>query len=284
MMMIWFLEEGQLLKINRILADQHMHTCFSFDSKASPEDMIKSAIEKGLRFISITDHYDMKCLDYEEDGIFDAEEYFKTLLPLKEKYQDRLQINIGIELGLQSDYADFFSNLLKKYPFEFIIGSTHVIEKRDPAFGYDFKYHSDQQVYQKYLEEEYKNIKSFKNFHVLGHLDYVIRYGNKMQESFCYDYHKEIIDLILKELIDTERGIEINTAGIKYGLKHPHPGRKILERYKALGGDILTIGSDAHDPSRIGNEFVTASRYAKDCGFKYYTIFRGGNREFYQLP
>ena len=42
------------------------------------------------------------------------------------------------------------------------------------------------------------------------------------------------------------KGIELNTGGFKYGLGHPNPCEDIIKRYKELGGEIITLGSDAH--------------------------------------
>ena len=84
----------------------------------------------------------------------------------------------------------------------------------------------------------------------------------------------DIIDEILQLLIDQGRGIEINTAGWKYGLGHPNPHEKILIRYLELGGEILSIGSDAHEAKHLGYSFEQVPAVLSQCGFRYYTEFK----------
>ena len=90
----------------------------------------------------------------------------------------------------------------------------------------------------------------------------------------CTDQFMDIIDEILQLLIDQGRGIEINTAGWKYGLGHPNPHEKILTRYLELGGEILSIGSDAHEAKHLGYSFEQVPAVLSQCGFRYYTEFK----------
>ncbi len=77
-----------------------MHSIFSHDSDSGPEEMIRGAIAKGLEVMCFTDHYDKENMDWGPEDIFDVEEYFKTLVPLKEKYKDQIEVRIGVELGM----------------------------------------------------------------------------------------------------------------------------------------------------------------------------------------
>ena len=79
------------------------------------------------------------------------------------------------------------------------------------------------------------------------------------------------------------KGIELNTAGFKYGLGFAHPHISILKRYKELGGEVITVGSDAHQPENIAYDFDRAKEVLKDSGFKYYTEFKGRKPIFIQV-
>ena len=128
-----------------------------------------------------------------------------------------------------------------------------------------------------------ENIKKFSNFDVYGHLDYVVRYGPNKDKEYTYEKYKDILDSILKLLIEKGKGIEINTGGVKSGLKELHPCTSIVKRYRELGGEIITIGSDAHTPEHIASHFNRAEEVLKECGFKYYTIFEKRVAEFKKL-
>ncbi len=263
--------------------DQHMHCNFSGDSDALPEDMIKAGIAHGLSGICFTDHLDY---DYpEEPNIFllDFDNYFKVLSDLKEKYADKISINIGIELGLQTQAAGQNLAVAQKYPFDFIIGSSHVVNHMDPYYPEFFAGRNEDEAYMEYFESVHENINSSVDFDVYGHIDYVVRYGPNKNTFYTYEKFKDIIDEILSLLISKGKGIEVNTGGFKYGLGHPNPTEDIIKRYRELGGEIITMGADAHSPEYVAYEFDKTAQIIKNCGFKYYTVFKNRKAEFIPL-
>lgn len=263
--------------------DQHMHCNFSGDSDALPEDMIKAGIAHGLSGICFTDHLDY---DYpEEPNIFllDFDNYFKVLSDLKEKYADKISVNIGIELGLQIQAAGQNLAVAEKYPFDFIIGSSHVVNHMDPYYPEFFAGRDEDAAYMEYFESVLENINSGVDFDVYGHIDYVVRYGPNKNAFYTYEKFKDIIDEILTQLISKGKGIEVNTGGFKYGLGHPNPTEDIIKRYRELGGEIITMGADAHVPEYVAYEFDKTAQIIKNCGFKYYTVFKNRKAEFIPL-
>ena len=126
-------------------------------------------------------------------------------------------------------------------------------------------------------------MKCIKDFDVLGHIDYIVRYGKRKEKFYTYEEVQDEIEEILKNLIATGRGLEVNTAGWKYGLKFCHPQPGIIKRYRELGGEIITIGSDAHLPEYVGYEFSRAEEVLRQCGFRYYAQFRNRKPEFIKL-
>lgn len=267
-------------------ADFHMHTNFSSDSDTRPEDMIKQSIKLGLDTICFTDHYDKDYPRYSEEEEFqlDTEKYFSEMRKLQEQYKDQIDIRIGVETGLRPHLGEFWKEYTKKYPFDFVLGSVHVVDGHDPHFGRFFDGKTDEEGYRQTLEETLVDIKNNSHFDVLGHIDYVVRYGKARAEHYSYKKYADIIDEILKYLIVNGKGIELNTAGYKYGLGFGHPHPDIIKRYKELGGEIITIGSDGHRPEHIAYDFYRVSDVLKSCGFKMYTEFKGRTPVFRQLP
>lgn len=266
-----------------ILSDCHMHTSFSTDSKAAPEEMVKGAITKGLTTICFTDHHD-EDFPIEGEFMFDTDEYFRILTALKEKYKERIDIRIGVEIGLQKHLGEHYRGYVNQYPFDFVIGSLHVIDHMDP---YDPEYFSDKtddEGYIRAFEEMADNIKAVQDFDVLGHIDYVVRYGREKASHYSYEKFAPYIDTILRGVIAGGKGIELNTSGYKYGLGFCHPHPEIIKRYKELGGEIITVGADGHRPDHIAYDFNKAAEVLKACGFKYYTEFQARNPIFKQVP
>lgn len=264
-------------------ADIHMHTNFSHDSNSTPEEMILGAISKGLKVICFTDHHDKDDFAWGQEDVFDPEEYFKVMKPLQEKYSDKIDMRIGVEIGMQPYLEPFYREFVNKYPFDFVIGSVHSIRKSDIAHRDIFAEFSDEEVYRMTLEETLEDVRLFNDFDTLGHLDYMTRYGKEREKCYSYTKHAEIIDEILKVLIQKGKGLELNTAGLKYGLPYAHPRMEVLKRYKELGGEIITVGADGHKPEHIAYDFHKVPDILKECGFAYYTEFKHRKPYFCEL-
>lgn len=105
--------------------DYHIHTHFSGDSEANPREHVLKAIEMNLDEICFTDHRDF---DYPIDSFeLDVENYYQEIQSLKEEFKDQIKIKWGIEMGLDLDHQEEIENLIQQYPFDFVIGSIHVI-------------------------------------------------------------------------------------------------------------------------------------------------------------
>ena len=119
-------------------------------------------------------------------------------------------------------------------------------------------------------------------FDVYGHLDYAVRYCPDKNFVYRFDDYRDIFEVLLNRLIENGKGIEINTSGIaKIG--YPHPHIDALKLYKQLGGEIITVGSDAHKKENIGTGFDVAENILKELGFRYYTVFKERKPEFIPL-
>lgn len=263
-------------------ADVHMHCGFSNDSETRPEDMVESAIAKGLSVICFTDHYDKDNLDWGDEAIFDVESYFQKMIELQEEYRDQIDIRIGAEIGMQPYLAEYYQNFMAQHPFDFVIGSVHSVLEHDVALDF-FQKHSDPEGYKIYFEEMLQDVQKTKSYDVLGHLDYIVRYSNQGSKGFDLNDYMDIIEEILKQVIAHGKGIEMNMSGLKYGLGAPHPQPEIIKRYRELGGEIITVGADGHIPEHIAYDYHLADDILKSCGFKYYTEFKGRKPLFVKI-
>lgn len=264
------------------MKDCHVHTTMSYDGKATMQEYINVSGEKNVDELTFTEHYDI-CENV--NTIIkptNLKEYYNEYL--KVKNSTKLKLNFGIEVGLQTDQVKELEQTINKYPFDFVIGSSHIVQKKD--IGDDksfFEGRTQKEVYLIYLEEVLRNIKLFNNFDVYGHLDNIVRYGNYVNKKIYYNDFREILDEILIELIRKDKGIEINSSGIGYGLGSPHPNIEILSRYKELGGKIITMGSDAHKSKELVKNFDKSFDLLEQVGFDEITIFHQRNPEFVKI-
>lgn len=278
-----------------IQSDNHVHTHFSSDSTCPMEAMIQQGIALGLTSICFTDHidYGFPKEKYGMDFLFSVEDYFATAHRLSMQYPS-IQIRTGVEMGLKEDILTQAVSLAKSYPFDFIIGSTHLIDNIDPYYPEYWEAYGEENGIRHYYEITYENICQNFDFDVYGHIDYVIRYcpsvkrakadGQRNEAYLLSSLEKnwELIHEILQRLISSGRGIEVNTGGFYAGLGHPNPHEKILQHYRSLGGEILSIGSDAHETDVLAYSFSKLPALLKKCGFSSYTEFK--NRTPIQIP
>lgn len=271
-----------------IKADYHLHSSFSGDSDTPMEEMILKGISLGMSTLCFTEHMDMD-FPYakpEEDGMFElnTDSYLYELIRLKEKYADRIRILFGVELGIQPHLRKELAVYAKSYDFDFIIASSHLCNGKDPYYPSFYEGRSDAEAYAEYFSSILDCLDTFHNFDVYGHLDYVVRYGKAKDANYSYEKYQALLDKILMTLLEKEKGIEVNTGAVGYGLKELNPCTDILKRYRELGGEVVTIGSDAHSPEDIGRAFDRACHILRDCGFRYYTTFEKRVPEFHKLP
>lgn len=270
-----------------IRADYHLHSHFSGDSNASMEEMILRAISLGHTQMCFTEHMD---LDYpvSEDtpaGYFEVntDSYLFDLIKYREKYADQIQVNFGIELGMQPHLSRENARYVKSHDFDFVIASTHVVNHTDPYYPSYFENRSEEEAYRAYFLESLTCMKSFTNFDVYGHIDYVIRYGQNRDRNYCYEKYRDLFEEMIDTLLCNEKGIEVNTGGLRKGLKELHPCTQFLRRYRQKGGEIVTVGSDAHIPGDLGSHFDKAAEVLKECGFTHYCTFEKRTPSYHKL-
>lgn len=263
--------------------DFHLHSSFSSDSESPMESMIQQGIRLGLPVMCFTEHMDLDFPCKTLSFLTDLPVYEETLLRLKRQYQDSIELCFGLEMGLQPHLKKEIPKLAASLDFDFLIGSTHLADRLDPYEKDFYEGRTEQEAYERYFEVLLKNLHTFSCFDTCGHIDYVVRYGPNKNKEYSYRKYADLLDEILKILIHKGIGLECNTAGFKYKLGHPHPTEEVLIRYRELGGEILTLGSDAHMPEHIAYDFPRAGELLKACGFRYYTIFRKRKPEFLKL-
>lgn len=258
-------------KIISTIVDCHTHSSFSGDSKVTIKDAVLRVTELGLGGIAFTDHLELSHPLPQKSMTFDFGERSVQLTQLQQQFEGKIKILKGLEVGFQPHIAAEASDIVNKHDFDLVICSTHVVD-RMPEDSF-YKDRTRQQAYRRYLEAIYEAVTTFDDFDVVGHIGYVCRYAPYQDKSLRYVDHDEIIDAILKKVIEKGKGIEVNTAGYFCRLYFPHPDFDVIKRYKELGGSIITIGSDAHRVERIGDRFDSVVQRLTDVGFSYIAYF-----------
>lgn len=261
------------------LVDYHMHSKYSFDGECELRDICDVAIERGLSEIAITDHMDIYS-DKPYEYILDCKNLYKELREVKEEYKGRLKVLVGAEYGQPQANHNEAIKFIKDYPLDFIIGSIHNLWDDKDAYDYDYKVVDYHIVYDGYVDWLLTLAKEYE-YDVLGHVSYPSRYIY-MQTGVRVDlsqYREQYVELF-KKVIEDGRGIELNMSGIARGLKDTMPDMYLLRLYRELGGEVITVGSDAHVLEHVG--IVTKQGYEmlKEAGFKYFTVYEDRKPKF----
>ena len=259
--------------------DYHMHTIVSFDGRERGWQMAQAAKGKGLKEICFTDHLDydplgkMGVLAFDTD-VYNAE-YDNLEVP-------GLKICRGMEFGMTVDNREQFKKDLQRRPFEFVLGSIHFVDDLDVYFE---EYWHDKTVFEaerRYLEATLDCVRLHEDFDVLAHLTYIAKTtAHHAPRPVPYADHRELIDEILKTVAAKGKGLEINTSGVDRcgGFL---PTEDYFRRFKELGGEIVTIGSDAHSAERVGQYSTEACAILKDI-FGYVCTFEDRKPIFHKL-
>lgn len=264
------------------LYDNHNHSQFSFDGgRTSVGKTVNSAIGKGLAGVCFTDHCDffvppMKA-KYEEyvPEVFDVEARNAEIDKVNAKCPQNFHVFKGIEIGVQKSERDKIAAHLEKYSFDEIIASVHYLDDTDPFWGGYYEGKTWRYAYGHYLETLYDEMVWLGDrFDIMGHYDYVTRYAPYPECSILYKDFPDILDSMLRYLAENGKALEINTKTYQdFKGRTPVLDKNILMRYRELGGEIISLGSDSHDADRVGFNFERTAALVSRCGFRYLAHF-----------
>lgn len=249
--------------------DYHLHSSVSFDSSCDAKKIVLAAENKGLKEICFTDHYDFNDDSQKKHDIFDMNDYILTYDNI---FSQQIIIKHGVEFGLTHWNQKELETLLTRYNFDFVLGSVHFTGGYDPYYKDFWVNNGIEEGFEKYLLQTLKCVEAHSDFDVLGHINYVCKSEhNPTKGPLRYNDYSEICDEIMKVLVHKGKGMEINTSG-KDRVGEFLPAYDFIKRFKELGGEIITVGSDSHDNVRVGQYIPEALDIVKEI-FGYVCTF-----------
>ena len=259
--------------------DFHLHTRVSHDSSEDPSAMVKQAEALGLREICFTDHYDATPTPGETEYIFDIEDYLNSYGSIA---SETVKIRRGVEFGLVEHNVGEMERIEKILHPDYVIGSVHFADGFE-IYTKDFwQSRSVGESFRAFLLQEIKCAELHDNFDVFGHINYACKSPfNPTKEPLPYKAFPELFDKLMKIIIEKDKGIEINTSGVdRVGIFLPD--YEALKRFKELGGKKVTVGSDAHVVSGVGQYTDKALEMIKDV-FGYVCTFEKRDPIYHKL-
>lgn len=254
-----------------MIFDTHVHTNFSSDSTMTIMDAIQRAQRLGLGFIT-TEHMDLS-YPKKDQFIFDVDHYFTAYTPYRNH-----SFLLGIELGMQDICVEDSFQIIKKYKFDYVLGSIHLVDGIDIYYEDFYDAYTKKESYGRYFETMANCIKEYTFIDALGHIDYIARYAPYEEPEIYYHEFQEYVDLILKSIIKRNIVLELNSRRFadRNVIKALTP---IYKRYYELGGRMAVLGSDAHTRQAIGSYFKIAREFAEQCKLQL-IYFKNRNPEY----
>lgn len=254
-----------------ILLDYHMHSLNSTDAHDEISALCAKAIARGLQEIAITDHFEPSA-GHEDYPEYDGRKYFAEIAEARRRFVGKLSIKSGVELGQPHLFPKYSLQLLEDYPYDYVLGSAHRMPD-NVDFGQVHYTQENLATYCASYLTELKALAQWGHYDCLGHLDLVKRYAaNYRLRANLMDYQEQLAE-ILRIVIDKGKGIEVNTSGLRQSSQECLPDLDIIRLYKELGGEIITVGSDAHWAEDVGKGIQEGLERLKKAGFKYVSVY-----------
>ncbi len=267
------------------LYDQHVHTRYSWDSEADPAANLRQAIGVGLAGLTFTDHFDSHPSEWPQCR-YDYERIAAAVVHLRERFGGPVFIGHGIEICYQPDRMDMILDYLRPRRFDVVLLSVHwfggrALHVRQHWEGLDAA--SGTRAYLEAVLEAAQFVRELNNrgrrpFDVLGHLDLVKRYTQRYFETFDLRPHGELVEEILRTCIEGELVPEVNLSTLRQSLPEPSPGDWVVRRYAELGGEAMSLGSDAHRPEDVGAGLHEWGEVLKRQGIRNLAVFKDRQR------
>jgi len=249
------------------MTDFHIHSEYSFDGSEQLEGIVLASIKKGIKRIAITDH-----LEFEKGKFLiskiNLKKYISEIGELKIRYNDKIEILCGIELGYEKQHAQKLADYIKDLRFDYVINAVHVVDGIDCYFADYYKGKDKQTAYSNYFNAVLDSLDAPYKFDTIAHLGYVVRMSPYLDKTIYYKDFAGVIDKILLKIIAEDKFLEVN-SNAKDDSMPLIPNVEILKRYKELGGNKLIFGSDAHKIERIGDNYDKVLEVVKILGLDF---------------
>ncbi|GHU34400.1 histidinol phosphate phosphatase [Clostridia bacterium] len=253
--------------------DFHVHSYKSFDADQNftVKDILASASARELNQIALTDHYDINFVLSGENDDIDFAETKKEIDAAKAEIQTDTEFLLGIELGQPNQFPEKANKTLEENNFDYVLCSLHNARNEQDFYFIDYK-NCDIlhliDIFGRYTTELLE-LAEWGNFHTLAHITYPIRYFVVNNIHIPMAKYEDIYRELFKILMRRGIALEVNTSGLRKRINATSPSFDLLKIYKEMGGELIILGSDAHNTSDVYSGVQFASDHLKDIGFKY---------------
>lgn len=263
--------------------DYHTHSRYSFDSRQALPALAAAAEAAQVEEVCVTDHIDLGYCNPEGDVLPDLAGRHEAIQALRRAHPG-LVIREGIEIGDCPATRRRMLDFLRPFHLDYHLLSLHMVDGNDPYYPSFYVGKERDSAYRRYAETLAEAVAAWDpaDYDALAHLGYVAKFAPYENKPFRHRDAPDAIDAVLRCLAQNGKALEINTSSLKNS-PETMASRDILLRFRELGGEFVTLGSDAHAPEFVGYRLADARQLALDCGFRYGAAFAGRVRKAYLL-
>lgn len=260
--------------------DYHVHCDYSIDAVGTVDEYCEAALKRNLAEICFTTHYDCNPIGdcqgnlisingvHKVASIANLQLYVDDVRRVAEKfYAKGLSVKLGLEFGWFDNCLEIAQKVKDAFDFDYFLCGIHEIENIcfccHTTYEKCFERFSADEMVKKYFVAVITASDS-KLFDTIAHLEYYMKYGQKYYDADLTKAYEPYLDSLFQSLKKSNTTLEINTAGIRHGVKQYYPNIRIINRAKKEGVEIQYLGSDAHRPQDIGFEFEIAAAFVPD--------------------
>lgn len=265
-----------------IIFDGHTHSRHSFDGSETIEAMCRAAVAAGVRGLTVTDHCDL--------GAYALPDWRERLLgaaaeveTVRERFQGRLTLSYGVELGQAIHDMPAARQALALADYDVVLGSLHNLYQTEDFYFLQAETPDKKALLERYFEELLQ-LASTDTFDVLAHITYAYRYMGYGSDVPPVRSFEPLLREIFTVLAQNGKALELNTSGLYRSPKAcAMPDLWELKLFKACGGELVALGSDAHIAANIGRGIKEGQALLREAGFAYQAVYQSRKPERYKL-
>ena len=265
-----------------VIIDCHSHTKYSPDGSETVLDMCNKAADLGIEIFAITDHCEAH--EFASDGVNTAIQCcLDEIDEIKPRFDNNMTVLKGVELGQPTQNIEFSEKLISEMGFDFVLCALHQMRGYEDFYFLDYYEQDIHELLTRYFEELHE-ICEWGKCDAIAHFTYPIRYIHgrtdiRVNLENYYDKIKSIYKVMIKKGI----ALEINTSGLRGALGDTLPDYECIKLYHDIGGELISVGSDAHRVKDVGQGTAEAISIAKEIGFNKITYFKDRKANFISI-
>ncbi|MCL2545071.1 MAG: histidinol-phosphatase HisJ family protein [Clostridia bacterium] len=252
-----------------LLIDCHVHSRHSFDSRSTLDAICAAALAAGVGEVCLAEHIEPHHPDPRVDVPPVYGDWLADIARAREAFPG-VALWAGIEIGDNPPHRDEIYRTLDALPLDFRLLSLHLVDNVDCYDAAFFEGRTRREAYAHYAKAKLESALHFDDYDAVAHLGFCGKFAPYPPEERLLRWQDapDHIDALLRHIAQRGRALEINTSGLRR-MDSTIPGEDILRRFAELGGEFVTLGSDAHTPDTVGYRLDDARRLAISAGIRW---------------